>query len=362
MKKLYTLIAVAVLTTSAIAQNRAMLPVANTVHSHAVAIQKHELINANRANGDTLMWLPLLGVYVADSANNFNFRISIEDVDGLTPNNAGADPDFGIYYSTDTSGMAVGHPWGSNYYHPYENPVATGGTDSTWFWHATSWFSSPGTANNWLNFGPITVPAGGASIKWYDKTNPAYKDGYKVYVTSTTNSPDSASWTDFNDPAIFTMADGPQPPAVSSTALYDTTWVMHSATLPAMYTGQTVWFGFNHNAVDMDVLYLDDFTVIAGPLGIAENDFVNGVKLGQNSPNPFNTFSTINYELASKSEVALSVYDVTGKKVAEQTEGTQSAGAHTIKVNASNLSAGVYYYSLKVGENNSSAKKMVIVK
>lgn len=360
MKKIYTLIAVAALTTSAIAQNRAMLPVANTVHSHAVAIQKHELINANRANGDTLMWLPLLGVYVADSANNFNFRISIEDVDGLTPNNPGADPDFGIYYSTDTSGMAVGHPWGSNYYHPYENPVATGGTDSTWFWHATSWFSSPGTANNWLMFGPLTIPSGGAVIKWYDKTNPSYRDGYSVYVTSSTASPDSATFTDFNDPSIWSRPDS----YPSVTAATDTNWSLRTAALPVSYAGQTVWFGFNHTAFDMDVLYLDDFTLVDNSvaIGIAENDFVNGVKLGQNSPNPFNTFSTINYELASKSEVALSVYDVTGKKVAEQTEGTQSAGAHTIKVNASNLSAGVYYYSLKVGENNSSAKKMVIVK
>jgi Secretion system C-terminal sorting domain len=358
MKKIYTLIAAVALTIVVNAQNRALMPVAHDVHSTPINVHSHLLSNTNRANGDTLMWLPLPGAYVADSTNNYHFKISNEDVDGLPTNNAGYVMAFGIYYSTDTSGLAVGHPWGANYYHTYENPVLAGGTDSTFFWHATSWFNPAGTANNWLNFGPITVPAGGASIKWYDKTNPSYRDGYTVYVTSSTASPDSATFTDFNDPSIWSRPDS----YPSVTAATDTNWSLRTVTLPASYTGQTVWFGFNHNAHDMDVLYLDDFTVIAGPLGIAENEFVNGVKLGQNSPNPFNTFSTINYELASKSLVVLSIYDVTGKKVAEQAEGNQTAGTHTLKVNASNLSAGVYYYALQVGDNTSSAKKMVIVK
>jgi len=37
-------------------------------------------------------------------------------------------------------------------------------------------------------------------------------------------------------------------------------------------------------------------------------------------------------------------------------------GHHTISVNAGNLSAGVYYYSLTVGKNTSSTMKMVLIK
>lgn len=358
MKKIYTLITALAFTFGVSAQNRAMMPVANNVHSHSINIQKHQLSQTNRANGDTLMWLPLLGAYVMDSTNNFNFKISIEDIDGLPTNNAGYDPDFGIYYSDDTSGMAVGHPWQSNYYHPYENPVLAGGTDSTFFWHATSWFNPAGQANNWLMFGPITIPSSGASMKWYDKCNPAYRDGYKVYVTTTTSAADSASFVDFNDPAIFTRPDAfPDP-----TYALDTTWQMRSVNIPATYSGQTVWFGFNHNANDMDVLYLDDFTVVEGPLGIEENEFVNGVRLFQNMPNPFNSVSTISYELKEKAAVSLSIYDVTGKKVTVENQGEQSSGIHSIKFNASNLSAGVYYYSLSVGSNATACKKMVVIK
>jgi flagellar hook assembly protein FlgD len=66
--------------------------------------------------------------------------------------------------------------------------------------------------------------------------------------------------------------------------------------------------------------------------------------------------------LEKNASVVLSVYDVTGKKIAEQSAGEQSAGSHTIEFNAENLSAGVYYYSVKAGENTSSSIKMVIIK
>lgn len=96
--------------------------------------------------------------------------------------------------------------------------------------------------------------------------------------------------------------------------------------------------------------------------GVGINEFVNGVKVAQNMPNPFSTVSTINYELEKAAAVSLSVYDVAGKKIAEQSEGTQVAGSHTLSFNGANLAAGVYYYSLNVGENATTTMKMVVVK
>jgi len=91
-------------------------------------------------------------------------------------------------------------------------------------------------------------------------------------------------------------------------------------------------------------------------------DFVNGVKFGQNVPNPFNGTTTINYELEKAANATLNVYDVTGKLVAEVKEGNQTAGKHTINFNAETMSAGVYYYSLKVNNDISASKKMVVIK
>jgi hypothetical protein len=110
------------------------------------------------------------------------------------------------------------------------------------------------------------------------------------------------------------------------------------------YENHGIWF------------HLDNTTGV----GVAES--VEGVAVSQNMPNPFSSVSTIAYQLEKAGTVSLSVYDVTGKMIAEQSAGTQSAGQHTFEFNADNLSAGVYYYSIKVGENTSSAVKMVVIK
>ena len=101
---------------------------------------------------------------------------------------------------------------------------------------------------------------------------------------------------------------------------------------------------------------------VAVNVGINEVNNLSGITLFQNQPNPFNKISTINYEIEKNTTVALSVYDVTGKKVVEQNEGNQNAGKHSINFNAENLSAGVYYYSLTAGKNTTSTMKMVIIK
>ncbi len=100
------------------------------------------------------------------------------------------------------------------------------------------------------------------------------------------------------------------------------------------------------------------------PMGTGVNNIAknNGVNVSQNMPNPTKGISTINYELAKNAAVTLAVYDVTGKKVASQNEGSQLAGKHAIRFNAENLSEGVYYYSLTVNGTATSTMKMVVIK
>lgn len=101
---------------------------------------------------------------------------------------------------------------------------------------------------------------------------------------------------------------------------------------------------------------------VAVNVGISEVANVNGLTLLQNQPNPFDNLTTINYEIAKNAAITLAVYDITGKKVAEQLEGNKNAGKHAINFKADNLSEGVYYYTLKADENTSSAMKMVVIK
>ena len=60
-------------------------------------------------------------------------------------------------------------------------------------------------------------------------------------------------------------------------------------------------------------------------------------------------------------EVSLSVYDVTGKLIKSINEGNLSAGMHSITLETSDIDAGVYFYTLTVGDQILT-KKMTIMK
>ncbi len=86
-----------------------------------------------------------------------------------------------------------------------------------------------------------------------------------------------------------------------------------------------------------------------------------GVALGQNMPNPFNNETQITYELKQTENVRFEVVDVTGKMVMSFNEGTKVAGSHTVMINANDLPAGTYFYSL-ITDGYKTTRSMVINK
>jgi hypothetical protein len=75
-----------------------------------------------------------------------------------------------------------------------------------------------------------------------------------------------------------------------------------------------------------------------------------GFALHQNYPNPFNPSSTIGFELPERSHVSLKVFNTLGQQVVQLVNGEVEAGYHNVKLEAANLSSGVYLYRLKAGE------------
>jgi hypothetical protein len=69
--------------------------------------------------------------------------------------------------------------------------------------------------------------------------------------------------------------------------------------------------------------------------------------LEQNYPNPFNPSTVVRYSLPAISRVTLKVYDILGREVATIVDATQNAGGHAAEWNASGVSSGLYFYTLR---------------
>jgi len=78
-------------------------------------------------------------------------------------------------------------------------------------------------------------------------------------------------------------------------------------------------------------------------------------------PNPFNPTTTISYTLPEASHVNLTVFDMNGREVATLVNGLRDAGRHQVTFDGSELSSGVYFYTLTSGANVVTGK-MALVK
>jgi hypothetical protein len=83
--------------------------------------------------------------------------------------------------------------------------------------------------------------------------------------------------------------------------------------------------------------------------------------LSQNYPNPFNPSTTIVYSLSQSGFVQLKLYDILGNEVANLVNMEQGIGNYKIKLNASSLASGVYFYKISVG-NFTAVKKLNLIK
>jgi len=83
--------------------------------------------------------------------------------------------------------------------------------------------------------------------------------------------------------------------------------------------------------------------------------------LYQNYPNPFNPATNIQFDIPKTGESSIIVYNILGQKVAGLLNQELKTGSYTVSFDASRLSSGIYFYTLRSG-NFITTKKMILLK
>jgi hypothetical protein len=96
---------------------------------------------------------------------------------------------------------------------------------------------------------------------------------------------------------------------------------------------------------------------------ITKNELMpSSFRLEQNYPNPFNPSTKITFSIPKSSNVSLKVYDILGREVKNLVNGMKEQGIYNIVFDASGFSSGLYLYHLKVGNEFSEIKKMLLIR
>jgi len=102
----------------------------------------------------------------------------------------------------------------------------------------------------------------------------------------------------------------------------------------------------------------------SGYVGIKDNfsSVPGSYALSQNYPNPFNSSTIIFYSLKKSALVSLKIYDLQGSEIKTLVNEYQNVDTYSINFDASDLVSGAYYYQLKIDNEFTETKKMVLLR
>ena len=99
-----------------------------------------------------------------------------------------------------------------------------------------------------------------------------------------------------------------------------------------------------------------------GVMSVAEGDVPKRLSYSLNiQHNPIYKTGVLNFTLPKLSDVEITLYDATGRMVSKLASGRFSAGSHTVRLNASKLTNGVYFVHMKSNDFN-TVKKVIVLR
>ena len=93
-------------------------------------------------------------------------------------------------------------------------------------------------------------------------------------------------------------------------------------------------------------------------IGVNELEEV-GLTLGSIRPNPVSSVSKINYYVDRRTDINIEIHDLTGKLVMSEDKGSVNRGRGEFTIDASELNAGMYYYSI-ISDTDRITKKFFV--
>jgi hypothetical protein len=111
---------------------------------------------------------------------------------------------------------------------------------------------------------------------------------------------------------------------------------------------------FTPIALDPSQFTLDGTT---GVNDVANEDY----KLFQNYPNPVCNDTEISFTLACSEQVSIKVFNNMGHEVQTLVNSFKKEGKHKVCIGKSNLSAGMYFYTMSTASGYFESKKMIIL-
>jgi hypothetical protein len=97
------------------------------------------------------------------------------------------------------------------------------------------------------------------------------------------------------------------------------------------------------------------------PLGVGGYIMPTTYALAQNYPNPFNPSTMIEFSLPKTTDIRLDIHNLLGQKVKTLIDAEVKQGTHKVRFDASEFSAGVYFYTLTTPEYTQT-KKLIFLK
>lgn len=186
----------------------------------------------------------------------------------------------------------------------------------------------------------------------------------KTYILATVDTSSTQTlpnWRLVNTPVEdnFVYSDWPVPVDLS----YDNAALL-TAAMGGLPLGDLDWFPTQK--ASWEAQRDAELTTISNVLynGITateESSVPESFQLNQNYPNPFNPTTVISFSIPEAGNVQLKVFNALGQEVATLVDGYKAVSEYKVNFDASNLSSGVYFYTLKVNDQ-AQTKKMLLLK